>query len=220
MTKPTQQFIEDDSGAVTVDWVVLTAAMVGLGVAAAAAIQVGVGDLSQDISDSLEQDRGITYSAFGLPLTNGGFDDVDGMMAAGWGFYAFNDVMSGCEELDGERFEVKHSGYQGIYTTDGGFSLDMDASPGNLTVAQTLEDARDGTQYTVSFEAADYRGNNGVEVWFGGEMVGDVNPTSTTMTSYSFEIEGGAGDGDNRLELRGTGPEDNYGAFIDNVVVR
>ena len=96
----------------------------------------------------------------------------------------------------------------------------MDASPGNLTVTQTLDGARDGTQYTVSFTAADYRGNNGVEVWFGGEMVGDVNPTSTTMNSYSFEIEGGAGDGDNRLELRGTGPEDNHGTFIDNVVVR
>ncbi len=220
MIKPTQQFIEDETGAVTVDWVVLTAAMVGLGVAATGAVIGGVGDLSQDISDSLEQDRGIMYSAFGLPLTNGSFEDVNGMMAAGWGFYAYNDSMSGWEELNGERFEVVHSGYLGIDASDGGFSLDMDATPGNLTVARTLEDARDGTQYTVSFEAADYRGNNGVEVWFGGEKVGDVNPTGTTMTSYSFEIEGGAGDGENQLELRGTGPEDNYGAFIDNVVVR
>ena len=213
-------FVTSEDGAVTVDWVVLTAATVGLGVATLAVVQGGVADLSQDVSDSLAQDRGIMFSGFGLELTNGSFEDIEGMRAAGWGFYAYNDGMSGWEELDNERFEVVHSGYHGVDAFDGAFSLDMDASPGNLTIGQTLEDAVDGAQYTVSFAAADPRGNNGVEVWFGGEKVGDVNPTGNDMTLYSFEVEGGMGDGENRLELRGTGPEDNVGAYIDDVSVR
>jgi Flp pilus assembly pilin Flp len=44
---------EDESGAVTVDWVVLTAATVGLGVAALNVIRGGVGDLTSDIADYL-----------------------------------------------------------------------------------------------------------------------------------------------------------------------
>lgn len=41
---------EDESGAVSVDWVVLTAATVGLGVAALNMIRGGVGDLTSEIA--------------------------------------------------------------------------------------------------------------------------------------------------------------------------
>ena len=41
------------SGAVTVDWVVLTAAIVGLGLAVMAVVSGGIEDLSSDISDTL-----------------------------------------------------------------------------------------------------------------------------------------------------------------------
>ncbi|MBY6202801.1 hypothetical protein KUV65_15605 [Maritalea mobilis] len=46
-------FITDDTGAVTVDWVVLTAAVVGLALAAMAVISGGVEDLSQDTSGAM-----------------------------------------------------------------------------------------------------------------------------------------------------------------------
>ena len=45
-----KQFCHDESGAVTVDWVVLTAAVVGLAVAGAAAVKTGVVTLSSTIS--------------------------------------------------------------------------------------------------------------------------------------------------------------------------
>lgn len=44
-------FTESESGAVTVDWVVLTAALCGLGVATAAVVTAGVEDLSRDTND-------------------------------------------------------------------------------------------------------------------------------------------------------------------------
>ncbi|SNT18203.1 Flp family type IVb pilin [Tropicimonas sediminicola] len=46
-------FRNDEDGAVTVDWVVLTAAIVGLGIATLAAVSGGVSDLSNDISSQL-----------------------------------------------------------------------------------------------------------------------------------------------------------------------
>lgn len=46
-------FISDESGAITVDWVVLTAAIVGMGVASVSAVRSGVGSLGTEIQLSL-----------------------------------------------------------------------------------------------------------------------------------------------------------------------
>lgn len=46
MVKFFKNFSKDESGAVTVDWVVLTAAVVGLAVAAYSSIQTGATDLT------------------------------------------------------------------------------------------------------------------------------------------------------------------------------
>jgi hypothetical protein len=46
-------FVSSESGAVTVDWTVLTAAIVGLGISAAAAVRTGTTNLGQDVESSL-----------------------------------------------------------------------------------------------------------------------------------------------------------------------
>ena len=55
-------FKSDDSGAVTVDWVVLTAAIVGLGIAVLAAVSGGVGNLSTEIDSALSGYSTTAYS--------------------------------------------------------------------------------------------------------------------------------------------------------------
>ena len=52
-----KSFRNEEDGAVTVDWVVLTAAIVGLGIATLAAVSGGVKDLSGDISTQLGQSQ-------------------------------------------------------------------------------------------------------------------------------------------------------------------
>ena len=47
-------FVQDEDGAVTVDWVVLTAAIVGLGIAAVTTISGGIDAMATDIDDALE----------------------------------------------------------------------------------------------------------------------------------------------------------------------
>jgi len=46
-------FLKNEDGAVTVDWVVLTAAIVGLGIAVLASVGQGVEDLSGKIETNL-----------------------------------------------------------------------------------------------------------------------------------------------------------------------
>lgn len=47
------KFLRTDSGAVTVDWVVLAGAVVGIGIAAVASVRTGVIDMGGDIDSSL-----------------------------------------------------------------------------------------------------------------------------------------------------------------------
>ena len=62
-----QAFTSSESGAVTVDWVVLTAALVGLGLATMTVVSGGVSDLSTDIDTQLKSD-GIIQTAFVEPF--------------------------------------------------------------------------------------------------------------------------------------------------------
>jgi len=50
-----KHFGKDEDGAVTVDWVVLTAALVGLGIAVLAAVETGLSDLSNDIGSKMQE---------------------------------------------------------------------------------------------------------------------------------------------------------------------
>jgi len=212
-------FLRSESGAVSVDWVVLTAGLVGVGIAATAVVSAGVEHQAEEIADLNGQSiTGLHRWGFNR-LANGSFEDIEGMLEAGWGFYHADGSLAGWMNLDDLRLEVHHSGYHGVTATDGDFMLDLDASPGNISLGQVLNDAVDGQVYTVSFDAADPRMNNGVEVYWGGVLVASVNPEGAQMQNYSFEIEGGAGDGSNLLMISGTGPEDNIGAYIDSVSV-
>lgn len=49
-----KNFRKDEDGAVTVDWVVLTAAVVGLAIAAYSSIQSGASELTSDTATYLE----------------------------------------------------------------------------------------------------------------------------------------------------------------------
>ena len=78
-----RSFCADDSGAVSVDWTVLTAAMVGLGMAGSAAIVVGTGDLSHEIANQTSG-QSIT-TTFNSNFQNiSFFDDFENGNAQGW----------------------------------------------------------------------------------------------------------------------------------------
>ena len=53
--KITKRFKDDEDGAVTVDWVVLTAAIVGLGVAVLASVRTATSQLGERISQEIDK---------------------------------------------------------------------------------------------------------------------------------------------------------------------
>jgi Flp pilus assembly pilin Flp len=65
-TSMIKTFAADESGAVTVDWVVLTAAIVGLGLAVITSVRSGVGALGTDISNSLSSASVATLGTLGV----------------------------------------------------------------------------------------------------------------------------------------------------------
>jgi Flp pilus assembly pilin Flp len=76
------RFLSDQSGAVTVDWTVLTAAIVGLGLSAAAAVRTGTSNLGGEIEASLSGAgvADLTW-AFARDLVSQNFADGD---FSGW----------------------------------------------------------------------------------------------------------------------------------------
>ena len=67
MMKFLKNFRNDESGAVTVDWVVLTAAVVGLAIAAYGSIQTGASNMTSNTSDFLGAQ---TIGSVGAPATD------------------------------------------------------------------------------------------------------------------------------------------------------
>lgn len=59
------QFLAAESGAVTVDWTVLAAAIVGLGISTVAAVRTGVVSLGGDIDNSLSNASVVALGALG-----------------------------------------------------------------------------------------------------------------------------------------------------------
>ena len=64
MTNFIKNFAQDENGAVTVDWVVLTAAVVGLAVAAYGSIQTGASGLTAATNTTMS---GMTVGNVSLP---------------------------------------------------------------------------------------------------------------------------------------------------------
>ncbi|MEM8824851.1 MAG: hypothetical protein AAGF30_14690 [Pseudomonadota bacterium] len=104
-----KNFISDESGAVTVDWVVLTAALVGLGLAVMTVVRGGVSSVADDIDSTLEQDN-IILTAFASGI-NGPLSDADAQSVR-----------------DFARNITQNAGEDGLVSTIGEFSDARDAA--------------------------------------------------------------------------------------------
>lgn len=85
-------FLHDESGAITVDWTVLSAAVLGMGLTSVAAVRTGVVSLGEDVNSSLSNaevaalgelghaESGFAYSPIIISIDDipGYVDDADG----------------------------------------------------------------------------------------------------------------------------------------------
>lgn len=91
-----RRFLADETGAVSIDFVPLTAVIVGLGVATAGVVSGGIGGLSNSIVSFLNSDAWDLYSNGSLSLASGDFAAGD---AAGWVGGAVTDMAGELGEL-------------------------------------------------------------------------------------------------------------------------
>ncbi len=77
------KFYKDESGAVTVDWVVLTAAIVGIAIAVISVISGGVEDASQGINEELIVASNFTFG--GDTNWAGDYIPISAQHGASWG---------------------------------------------------------------------------------------------------------------------------------------
>ena len=177
-----------------------------------------------DGNDTLFGDDPDAPTAIGPNLiVNASFEDTTGLHGTSYGFVGDGAIPGWTDALDKE-IDVHNNGRGGVDPTDGHNWLDLEATPGNNRVGQDVAGVQDGENYLLTFDAGDKAGEpqsgpgeNLINVYWGGQLVDTIDPNAGTMDSYSFVVEGGAGDGSNRLEFEGTGDEDRFGASVDNV---
>lgn len=211
------RFLSETTGAVTVDWTVLAAAVVGLGVSSVAAVQAGVVSLGIGIETALDDASvaPILVAIARLDLSN-----TEGLEATPWGWVATGSFQGWFTIGANNRIEISRSG-QRVTTPDGTAWVDLEYFAGNVTLARVIDNVAPGQPMHLSFNAADSSGNNAVDVYFGGQLVERVQPTSgTTFQSYTLGLVAGSGDGSNQLEFRGVGPEDSVGVSLNGIVVQ
>ena len=91
------------------------------------------------------------------------------------------------------QLERVGDGYEGMHSSTHGFMVDLDASPHDLKISQTLTGLVDGQTYDLRFEAgAPFPNSAHLEVWFGGAKVGDISPTGQ-MQEHVITLTGGSG---------------------------
>ena len=85
-----RRFLAAESGAVTVDWLVLSAAITGLGLASATAVRSGAGSLGTEVSDSLTSASVVSLDCLGTGSGPAGFECYTGpTIASALGGYGF-----------------------------------------------------------------------------------------------------------------------------------
>ena len=113
----TAHFLLSEDGAVTVDWVVLTAALVGLGLAVMAVVSGGTEDLSNDIDGQLLAQEITAEFASALttvditPLAPGFYDSNEAWVAQ-LSDQSITDIMTGYSDYADAASDIGHPGDQ------------------------------------------------------------------------------------------------------------
>jgi hypothetical protein len=203
------RFLQSESGAISVDWTVLSAAVIGLGLASAAAVSNGTGNLGETIRASLS---GAQVAALGVVnqarniLAGGTFETDDNFFLHGtytvmghtgqW--FSTRGYVPGWEVLSnhGWRIDFAEGGaFYGVTNPTGSIMMDMVGGNGEHISMQQAIDAQPGQTYTLSFNAATppapaphAANNNALEIWWGNTLIETVRaPESNTLQPYSIQ---------------------------------
>ena len=115
------------------------------------------------------------------------------------------------------ELERVDSGYAGSFSTDHSPMVDLEASPGNIQISQTIQGLTAGEHLVVSFEIGEANfGNAKLEVLWDNTVVGTYDPQNGLMQTESLALT--ANGTSDTLTFREIGVSgDNTGTFLTDV---
>ncbi len=187
-------------------------------------------------------------------IVNGSFEDLTGADNAGtWGYRNTDGTVPGWIDISGQK-KIEQHGPRSmdavnnpIDAADGNYYIDLVGSSAgaNSWLAQNVAGVEEGRLYELTFSLADgdkARANNGVNVYWGGELVYSTSPgwdpaTGTiaagaaagdpmaaageTYQTITVRVVGGDGNGSNQLSFQGVGNSGgNNGPMLDDISLR
>ncbi|AWC21143.1 Poly(beta-D-mannuronate) C5 epimerase 2 [Aminobacter sp. MSH1] len=136
--------------------------------------------------------------------------------AAGWKIEASETGGAGTVVL-----EKVADGYLGADSATNSVMVDLEATPGNIQISQTISGLTTGESYGLSFEIGAANGTAAgsaqLEVIWNGQVVGVYQPTPGPMQTIVINVPAIGGNNDT-LEFREVGTSgDNTGTYLANV---
>ena len=162
-------------------------------------------------------------------IVNGSFENVTGLATDPFGFVGIGSIPGWTTADPNARIEVYNVNPEASQpASDGRNALDREGSPGNIRIGQNIQNLVAGESYQLNFDvtdsesltAVDGPNENVVDVFFGGELIATIDPSNVGESEFetiSLTLVAGSGNGSDRLEFQGRGPEDNIGVGLDNV---
>ena len=162
-------------------------------------------------------------------IVNGSFENVTGLATDPFGFVGIRSIPGWTTADPNARIEVYNVNPEASQpASDGRNALDLEGSPGNIRIGQNIQNLVAGESYQLNFDvtdsesltAVDGPNENVVDVFFGGQLIATIDPSNVGESEFetiSLTLVAGSGNGSDRLEFQGRGPEDNIGVGLDNV---
>lgn len=161
-------------------------------------------------NDAVDSDfRAVSVAAGADLILNGSFETFSAGSLVGW-------------KGLGDSIEVNTASSFGVSGATGSNVVELDANRTWTSGTGLYQDVvtQAGQTYTLSVDLAARAGTsswtNTVEVWWNGSRIAQIDPTSTTLKTYTFSVTGTGGA--DRLSFREqSGDDDSVGGIIDNV---
>lgn len=180
-------FLKNETGAVTVDWVVMTAAVVGLGIATMGVVQTGLGSNGASgtlVAGILKNTRGHVTDFLGIP------DAIHGVgerfASFGTNKFAFKTEIPIDLNAEGVIFEVGGAGKGTVFYQHDG-KLYLQAGGGVTSESDPNVLAWDLSNYTGTGPAVieGQLSGDGIKLYINGESVGRIESPGQLMGTGS-----------------------------------
>lgn len=152
-------------------------------------------------------------------VRNGGFESVSAdALLVETGLLRV-EALDGWSSLNGAYFELIKGGNRGAQPSEGSYALDMSETMQRMEIMQQIGGLTAGDKLQLSFDAGTRAAGTRMEVYWGGELLDTIAPTSLDAKRYVFEVVAGSGDGRDALVFREVGSNAELGVTLDNVAL-